>query len=162
MKILVLSDTHGDTDVIAQLLEREAPACLVHLGDCSGDVQYAMLDRAPIPLFQVCGNCDGFTQLPAELEAEIGGKRFFVLHGHTRDVKSGDAAMLAAAKARNADVVLYGHTHIPRKEEKDGVLLLNPGSARRRAVFGRRATYAVVEIGSRFSVSIEEVDKTTG
>lgn len=163
MKILVLSDTHGDTDVIEILLNRERPDACIHLGDCSGDVQYALICCDPavcegIKLFQVCGNCDGYTQLPAEMEAEIGGKRFFLLHGHTRDVKSGDAALLAAARARDAGVVLYGHTHMARKEEKDGVLIVNPGSARRRTVFGRGATYAILEIqGKSVAAEIKSV-----
>jgi putative phosphoesterase len=158
MKLLVLPDTHGDTDVIELLLDREDPACLLHLGDCSGDVQYAMLERAPIPLFQVCGNCDGYTQLPAELETEIGGKRFFLLHGHTRDVQYGDAALFAAAKARDAQIVLYGHTHMARNEEKDGVLIVNPGSARRRSASLRPATYAVVEVTAEtLTAEIKEV-----
>ncbi|MBQ4047446.1 MAG: metallophosphoesterase [Clostridia bacterium] len=163
MKILVLSDTHGDTAVIELLLAREKPDALIHLGDCSGDVQYALICCDPalcegVKLFQVCGNCDGYTQLPAELEAEIGGKRFFLLHGHTRDVKNGDAALLSAARAREVEIILYGHTHVARNEEKDGVRIVNPGSARRRTVFGRNATYAVLAVqGETVTAEIKPV-----
>ncbi|MBR5519968.1 MAG: metallophosphoesterase family protein [Clostridia bacterium] len=146
MKLLVLSDTHGDYEAIAEAIQRTQPDALIHLGDCSGDVTYAMLDLPPLPIYQVCGNCDGYTQLAAELELELDGKCFFILHGHTRDAKNGDAAMLAAARARGAEIVLYGHTHQARNDEKDGIRLVNPGTARRRSVFGKyAATYAVIE-----------------
>ena len=100
MKILVLSDTHGDTDAIRLALAAEAPDLLIHLGDCCGDVTYALIGEAPVALLQVRGNCDYGVQMPAELEPELGGKRFFLLHGHTRDAKNGDSAMLAAAQVR--------------------------------------------------------------
>ena len=158
MKILVLSDTHGDTDAIRLALAAESPDLLVHLGDCCGDVTYALIGEPPVALLQVRGNCDYGVQMPTELEPELGGKRFFLLHGHTRDAKNGDSAMLAAAQARKAEVVLYGHTHVPSVERKEGVWLVNPGSARRRAVFGRGATYAVLEIdGDRFSAGIQSL-----
>jgi putative phosphoesterase len=72
------------------------------------------LDDA-LPVRAVCGNCDffGISDLPDRRVEEIGGYRFFLTHGHRYGVKySLEAAMLAAADA-GADVLLYGHTHIP-------------------------------------------------
>ena len=147
MRILVLSDTHGDTDAILQAIDRARPDAVIHLGDCIGDMRYAMLDRPDIPYQAVAGNCDYYENDPYELTLELGGLRIFALHGHTRNVKDGDAALLAAARAREAAVVLYGHTHCAREETVDGILLLNPGSARRRPGIERANSCAVLCTG---------------
>ena len=36
--------------------------------------------------------------------------------------------LLIKAKAREADIAVFGHTHIPTIQEEDGVLMVNPGS----------------------------------
>ena len=149
MRILVLSDTHGDTGSIELALSSAGAALALHLGDCAGDMAFVMRSRPNLPFHAVCGNCDFISAEPAELTLEIGGKRLYLLHGHTKNVQNGDGALLAAAKNRGADIVLYGHTHIARAERVDGMLLLNPGSAKRRAAFDpRKASFAVLEIGA--------------
>ena len=50
-------------------------------------------------------------------------------HGHTFGVKGGYSAAVNRAGTRGADVLLCGHTHIPRYEDYGGLQLLNPGSA---------------------------------
>ena len=147
MRILVISDSHGDTDAIELALSRAEAALALHLGDCAGDMTRAMRRHPETPFYAVCGNCDYSAAAPEELTLELGGKRIYLLHGHTKNVKSGDGALLAAANSRRADIVLYGHTHIPRFERIGGVYLLNPGSAKRRTVFdSRKAGFAVLDL----------------
>lgn len=147
MRILVLSDTHGDTGAVEIAFARAGAELALHLGDCAGDMAYAMRSFPKFPCHTVCGNCDGETAAPTDLTLEIAGKRFYLLHGHTKNVKNGDSALLAAAKSRGADIVLYGHTHRPRFACVEGMRLLNPGSAKRRAAYDpRRASFAVLEI----------------
>lgn len=58
----------------------------------------------------------------------MGGKRILALHGHTRFVKHGFQMLEEEAERLHADLVLHGHTHIPRTEYKNGIYYLCPGS----------------------------------
>ena len=53
----------------------------------------------------------------------------YMTHGHRHGVKSGTECLLAAAREKGAQAVLFGHTHraVCRKEE-DGLWVINPGS----------------------------------
>jgi putative phosphoesterase len=117
----VISDTHG-------LLRPQALAALhgcdpiIHAGDVgSPDVLPAL--RAIAPVFPVRGNVDVGTwadALPQTQVIEIDGISIHVLH---------ILAELDEAAARDCDAVIYGHSHQPKIETRDGMLFFNPGSA---------------------------------
>ena len=118
----VISDTHG-------LLRPEAVAALaavdhiLHAGDI-GDA--AILDRlrAIAPLTAIRGNVDvagPCGQLPATEAVELAGKLFYLVHA----IEDLDIEPQAAGVA----AVIYGHSHRPAIEDRNGVLFLNPGSA---------------------------------
>lgn len=81
MRILVLSDSHGNVDNMARAVELTAPDRVLHLGDCQRDLT-ALRARFPaLPMEGVPGNCDwGSCDQPERL-LEIGGVRIFALHG---------------------------------------------------------------------------------
>jgi hypothetical protein len=118
----VISDTHG-------LLRPEALAALqgsdyiIHAGDI-GDPR--IMDKLAViaPLTAVRGNVDDDAwaqSIPATNILEAGGVSIYVLHSlQDLDLKP-EAAKFA--------VVVYGHSHVPKQEWKDGVLYFNPGSA---------------------------------
>lgn len=118
----LISDTHG-------LMRPEALAALagcthiVHAGDIGGEAIVGAL-RAIAPVTAVRGNNDNDAwgrTLPEEARLEVNGVRILVIH---------DLAQLDLSQARrHADVVVCGHSHKPRVEERDGLLLVNPGSA---------------------------------
>ena len=122
MIVGVISDTHG-------LLRPEALAALrgsdyiIHAGDV-GDP--AILDKLAevAPVTAVRGNVDHGAwaqKIPATNVLEIGEVSIYVLHSiQELDVKP-EAAKFAA--------VVYGHSHVPKQEMKNGVLYFNPGSA---------------------------------
>lgn len=85
------------------------------------------------------GNCDVYSSLPSEETFACGGKTVFILHGHTRGVKHGTEELLRAAKEKCADIVLYGHTHIPKSEYIDNMYVMCPGSI-------RDGSYGIVDI----------------
>ena len=135
---LILSDVHGDTARLRQVLSLHKNALgVLFLGDGLAEVA-AATRAAGLPLFAVRGNCDMLTatEEPAELErvVQIGEHRVLLLHGHTVGVKGGgDGGMISRAHANGADVVLYGHTHMRderylRAGEGGPLLLFNPGS----------------------------------
>ena len=122
MRIGLISDTHS----LLRPQARDALAdChhILHAGDVGDD---AILDalHAIAPLTAVRGNNDRSGQaarLPARAVVELGGVRFCVLH----DLADVDAGISAAC----IDVVVSGHSHRPRIDERGGVLYVNPGSA---------------------------------
>ncbi len=142
IRALILSDSHRDYLSLAEAvrLHREADA-VFFLGDGEDDFYTQAVSRelTDKKVTAVAGNCDLYSSLPKEEVIPLGGKRFFALHGHTRFVKHGLQALLEAAQEKNADIAIYGHTHIPRVDYVDGIYLLCPGSIRQGA-------YGIVDI----------------
>lgn len=143
MKVLVLSDSHGNVANMIRAVEREAPQMILHLGDCWRDGE-RLHDRFPeLPFEQVYGNCDF---LRGTREAEkllyLGEKRVLMCHGHTYGVKQSLLAAGLAAEEKNVDLFLFGHTHKPLVDMRGKTLFLNPGSIGDYA----RPTYGVVTL----------------
>ena len=128
MKILVVSDTHGRMTNFDMVIEREAPFDrLLHLGD-SEDCEDYIEAVCDCPVEIVAGNCDRALHLQRECVFSLAGHTFFLTHGHNYSVKRGMEKLKEAARQRNADIALFGHTHEPFLQQEDGILFLNPGS----------------------------------
>ena len=144
MDILVLSDTHGARRAILGVLEQInfRPVAILFLGDCVRDLEVLDDDERyrDIPRYAVAGNCDASivfpTLEPTERTLCLGGCRIVMMHGHTRGVKSSLVSALYYASEQEADVLLYGHTHVPdertigAEQTRCGksILVANPGS----------------------------------
>ena len=127
MKILVVSDTHGNHLTPAKILEETGADMLIHLGDEINDA-LIMESIAAIPVIKVPGNCDLKATEPRELLQTIADRKFFLTHGDLYKVKNGLNRLVEKAKELKASVVLFGHTHKPLIQKLDGVLLINPGT----------------------------------
>ena len=128
MKILVLSDSHGNWENLLRAAEREAPDGIFHLGDGWREAG-RLHDRFPDLLFcQVPGNCDCVAGAPAERIVTLEGLRLLLCHGHTYQVKSSLLTAGYAAEERQLDAFLFGHTHRPLVDRRGRTLFLNPGS----------------------------------
>lgn len=132
MRILILSDSHGNIWNMKLAVERTKPDQIIHLGDHFRDGE-ALKEAYPLlPVAQVIGNCDlydfsargGKDQLILTLD----GHRIMLCHGHRYHVKSSLLSLSYAAREAEAELCLFGHTHIPHLEQLDGSTLLNPGS----------------------------------
>ena len=129
MTVLVLSDSHGNVGNMLRAVERVQPHRVLHLGDCLRDLAALQEHFPDLPMEGVPGNCDwGSCDSPERL-MERGGVRIFLLHGHTRSVKSSPMAAMYAAKEYGAQVLLFGHTHRPLVDNDGSLLTLNPGAA---------------------------------
>lgn len=139
MKIVVFSDSHGEVDQMERVVRAEKPYLVLHLGDLCRDFE-ALQRRMPTQTMQnVCGNCDGFTETPEQRVLRVEGRRILMMHGHRYRVKSSYGAAVFAAQEQEADILLFGHTHVPYCEELDGLWVMNPGSCR-----GHGAGYGVI------------------
>lgn len=128
-KLVVISDSHNDSAAIKRILRQEkGVSAVIFLGDGVKDLDLAMTEHASLRAYVVSGNCDFGAMEPPEGLAAFDGVLIFYTHGHLYGVKSGLDRLAETAKARGADVALFGHTHTPANETVDGVLLFNPGS----------------------------------
>ncbi|HEX2925503.1 MAG TPA: metallophosphoesterase [Ruminiclostridium sp.] len=130
MKILVMSDTHGYLNNARRAIEKNPDIELViHLGDYCRDVTQ-LTQLYPDKKFEyVYGNSDiGVGSIAAEKTLEIEGRRLFITHGHKYSVKWDLNRIMEKAEVENAQVVLYGHTHVSLVEEVNDCMVLNPGS----------------------------------
>ena len=145
MTLLVLSDSHGRPDLIEEAIRRVRPAGILFAGD--GLRELPRVER-PCPLWAVSGNCDwlstpliisgsAFEPQTEEL-VTVEGIRILLTHGHKYGVKSGPTAAAYRALELGADILVYGHTHVPVEyrlppaeggsEERKPLILFNPGS----------------------------------
>ena len=120
MLIGLISDIHGRLPESAKDALAGCDAIL-----CAGDVesQRVLWELDTIaPTVAVMGNCDRYAGLQADLPAvaspKFDGVRFFMTH-RPQDI---------GTPADDVDVVVYGHTHVPVAEKRDGKLYVNPGS----------------------------------
>lgn len=129
MKLCVISDSHGQTEEIRRVAEREAGCdAFIHLGDVGPDAEYlrSVTDK---PVYAVRGNCDLFYRdAPDELVETFSGVTVLMCHGHRYSVKAGVMRLFLRSQEAGARVALFGHTHGMYKCDEDGVLLLNPGA----------------------------------
>lgn len=134
MRIAVLADTHDHCP--AGLPERLRGADEIwHLGDVCEPWTLAELEQLGLPLRVVHGNCDANPAWPLELRLERAGVRFCLVH------------VPPAKTPRDTDVVLHGHTHVPRDEiDPQGVRWLNPGCITRPRG-GQPSSFAWLELG---------------
>ena len=143
-KIIVVSDTHGNTAGLEALLPIIAENdYVIHLGDGAGDMREIRV-LYPDKVYQCGGNCDFFSHYPEEGELETEYVKILYCHGHKYDVKRGLVNLAREAKRRGCDVALYGHTHQAAITEMQGVLLINPGT--RRNAVGKGGSYCYLVI----------------
>jgi len=130
MRILVISDTHGDTNKAEEAIRSNKEVSLIiHLGDYYRDAQKLSGMFPNIPVEYIYGNSDFMIEnVPAEKLLEVCGKKIFITHGHRYSVKWDYGRLYKKAEELKADMILFGHTHVPEIIEKDDVFLLNPGS----------------------------------
>ena len=130
MKLLVLSDSHGNLSHMEEAVLRVRPRMILHLGDCWRDGE-KLHDLFPdIPFHQVPGNCDYRPDELAERLLFLEDKRVLMCHGHTYGVKQTLLNAGYAAEEQNLDLFLFGHTHRPLVDMRGKTLFLNPSSIR--------------------------------
>ena len=127
-KILVFSDCHYDSKAVDLLMGKIDYFDYVYF--CGDGIARLDLYQYAYPnkIEAVRGNCDpSFDSHPLELTTTVEGVTIFLTHGHRYLVKSGLSELETQALKHNASLVIYGHTHIQSKTEKDGIIYLNPG-----------------------------------
>ena len=145
MRVLIVSDTHGKHAGLDKALEEAGNIDMfIHLGDVEGGEDYIEA-VVGCEKHMVKGNNDFFSDLPREEEFNIGKHKVFISHGHSYYVSLDPEHIRQEGESRNADTVMFGHTHRPFWEKKNGVIVLNPGSLSFPRQEGRRGSYMIME-----------------
>lgn len=138
VRIAVIADTHmprGSRRLPDRCIEElERADLILHAGDFTeGEVLAALRRHAPV--VAVHGNVDSpelRRELPETISIEAGGARIAMVHD--AGARRGRVERMRA-RFPDADAVIFGHSHLPLHEERDGFIIFNPGSPteRRRA-----------------------------
>lgn len=160
MNLAIISDTHEhviNIEKAKKLFADRGASPIIHLGDyCAGPSVRAFKGAE---IIGILGNNDGDVLRLEKNFKEIGGDfrwDFTVLeydglkiacyHGTVREITD------ALIRCKTYEVVLCGHTHEPRVETIDGVLVINPGSAHG---FDTKPTVAILDTKTKKGEIIE-------
>lgn len=149
VKALVFSDSHGSISSVEAAARAEKDfSLIIFAGDIQSDAEAIVKAYPRIPVAYVLGNNDWFVKgVPYDRRFTFGGKKFFLTHGHKYGVKSGLLQLSMKARETEADICVFGHTHVPLLEFQNGIYFINPGTAWR--------TYAVISISDGGKVNAE-------
>ena len=143
MKVLVFSDSHGRLQPMEAIIRAHADTtdAVLHLGDGAAEVLTLRAKFRQIPFHAVTGNCDSYTFSEFGITQDqclvLGGYTLYLCHGDRFGVGGGTSALAAYAAYKNADIALYGHTHMahdeyipadPGKHDSKPLWILSPGS----------------------------------
>ena len=153
MIIGVVSDTHLPKfgrelpKPLVRGLRKAGVEAIAHCGDITESFALDLLAEIA-PVVAVAGNNDG-TKLHEALGEktilEVGGARIGIVHGHAGKGKSTPDRAFSAFAGEEVDAILFGHSHIPYKARRDGILLFNPGSPTDKRM-NPAYTYGIVRV----------------
>lgn len=162
MRLLVLSDTHARAERVPQVMAALAPHLahvdlVLHAGDM---VAPAMLEalEAHATVYAVRGNMDGpdLAHLPEQTVLDLGGHRIGLIHGWgaPNDLERRVFERFSDREGRpTVEALVFGHSHQALVTERQGVLLLNPGSPTDRR-FAPYLSFGLLELGERLEAEI--------
>lgn len=162
MKILVISDTHGDIKRAVNLVNSiKGIDMIIHCGDNKRDAE-KLAERFPdIEVIAVSGNCDMHMGVDFTIvDTEAGD--IFVTHGHDYGVTHNLSEIIEAAKDYDCKAMCFGHTHKPLCVEHDGVLIVNPGSLSEPRGGSEPSCAVITTDGGKFYANIVHYDTVCG
>lgn len=143
MKLLVVSDNHGDRQILLDIVKKfeDKVDFMLHCGDSeleAGDEIWQYFTA-------VKGNCDFGPGFAERQVLKVGGETIYMTHGHLSNVRFGLTQLALEAEEAKATIALFGHTHIAGCEEERGILFLNPGSISQPRGALKIPTFAIIE-----------------
>ncbi len=140
MRILVLSDSHGDFYSMKKAIDTQKEAeVIIFLGDGYMDFERCKHLLEGKRIYSVIGNNDFGCKYPRNSIIEEGGLKIYITHGHYEYVKSTLASLLKISKRNNCQLALYGHNHRQQQDYTDGVRMFCPGAL-------KQDEYGVIDI----------------
>jgi putative phosphoesterase len=149
MLLGILSDSHGNVEAIQEVSYRFLAAKVnqvLHLGDDYLDILF--FEAAHFKVLAVPGlYCPEYRDptIPNRRIEDLGGVKILMTHSHEMS-KFDQPGDLDPEGTAQVDIVLYGHTHIPKIQEKQGVLWVNPGHLKAHDRRGYPLSYALMHL----------------
>jgi len=156
MRIGLIGDTHIPNRAkeipkeFLDIFREEKVDLIIHTGDINDPEVLEELEKIS-EVKAVRGNTD-YLDLPDHLFLNIEGYRIFVFHSDEVYPRGDVEKILSIAKERNANIVIHGHTHLPRFLYERGVYIISPGSAtgvRSGEIKETVKSIAILDISSR-------------
>lgn len=131
MRILVLSDSHGDYFTMQKIIKAQPDAqAVIFLGDGHTDFERCKPLLNGKRIYAVKGNNDFHCDYPKFQVINEVGINIYITHGHYEYVKNSLSRLITMAKDNNCTLALYGHRHQQKEDNCDGVKLFSPGAIR--------------------------------
>jgi len=147
MRIGLLSDSHGELEPLQRALEKLGDVDLIlHAGDLYQDALWVS-KQTEAEVLAIAGNCDVFSMAPQDRMLEVQGFQLLLVHGHRQNIKHGYDRLIEAAQTRDADIVVFGHTHHPIVFCAEDIVFINPGSVSDGR--GSEVSYGLIEITNK-------------
>lgn len=147
---IIFSDIHGNREAFNKLLPLiNENSGAFFAGDGASTFRSSEIKGE---LYAVCGNND-FALYPREQLVKIGNHTVLLTHGDNYGVRASLQRLKYRALEVGANVIIFGHTHVPEIVEEDGLLFINPGSCDR---FCAQKTFAYITFGEKPSAFINE------
>lgn len=152
----VVSDTHLPRfgrvlpPALVRGLRKTGVDAIVHCGDLVETLALELLEEIA-PVIAVAGNNDGkklHERLGERAVIEAEGMRIGVTHGHLGRGRSTVERAWNTFAGDPVDAILFGHSHIPYRAHRSGVLLFNPGSPTDKR-FNPCYSYGIVRVGEQ-------------
>lgn len=158
MKIIVISDTHGNMHRLKDVIDKNKDADLfLHLGDGAEEFFEVQKLYPGLSMNIVRGNCDfGHDEIPNETIIDVCSHKIFASHGYIHNVKDGIDNYVEFARKNGADIILYGHTHKRLIKNEDNLYIMNPGSLSCPRNYG--PSYGVLKIDGDVIMEIIEYE----
>lgn len=143
MKALIVSDNHGDLEVLEELVNiyKDEIDLWLHCGDS----EFMSTNSIWENFKTVRGNMDRGYALPLEQLEDFDGEKILVVHGHNHRVRFTMDLLNELAIEQGADIVFYGHTHIAKVDQIDNLYFINPGSIVQPRGSLSEGSYAIYE-----------------
>lgn len=164
-KLVVVSDSHLRPNILKNIKKMQPDAdYYIHCGD--SELRKKALDGFLV----VEGNHDHSNEFDKEIELEIEGVKFFIVHGHEqgihniyqkdyKDYIKAQKKFVKYCEAKKPDVVLFGHIHRYIDEVYNRIHYINPGSLAYSRDWGL-ATYCVILVeDGNITVQKEDVPR---
>ena len=157
MRIGVISDTHKDIASARSVIKAMGKIeLLLHAGDYYQDAQI-LAKEFNVNLKAVIGNCDGYNpNYPEEELFDIDDCKIYLTHGHKYRVKGGLQNLYYRGMELQANIIIFGHTHIPIYIIEGGIHILNPGSTAIPRGISNRPCGATIDIGQEILIDLKE------
>lgn len=152
MKIIIISDSHGNKLAIDKIFNSVEFDYLFFLGDGLKDIgDYIYLDN----VYSVSGNCDFFSDMPNDREFYIKDIKFLITHGNKYFVKNTLNFLKERVIDENIDFVCFGHTHNRLVERYGATTFINPGTFHQN--MNKKSYGIILEIKNKNDFQIDDL-----